>query len=87
MIPTHDSYLVLGHFVAVILFFSVGAYVVKLRDVLLVTAERGGSGEPDGPWGGRWAAPVTNLCHCLLSNGGQVPKLISHELWMTASRG
>ena len=38
MIPTHDGYLVLGYVVAVILFFSVGAYVEKLRDVLLVTA-------------------------------------------------
>jgi len=38
MIPTHDGYLVLGYVVAVILFFSVGAYVAKLRDVLLVTA-------------------------------------------------
>ncbi len=38
MIPTDDGYLALGYVVAVILFFSVGAYVVKLRDVLLVTA-------------------------------------------------
>ena len=38
MIPTHDGFLVLGYVVAVILFFSVGAYVERLRDVLLVTA-------------------------------------------------
>jgi len=37
MIPTHDGYLVLGYVVAAILFFSVGAYVERLRDVLLVT--------------------------------------------------
>jgi signal transduction histidine kinase len=38
LVPTHDGFLVLGYVVAVILFFSVGAYVERLRDVLLVTA-------------------------------------------------
>src|SRR3954471_2262178 len=37
MIPTHDGYLVLGYVVAIILFFSLGAYVPSLRPVLLVT--------------------------------------------------
>src|SRR3954471_2273200 len=38
LIPTHDGFLVLGYVVAAILFFSVGAYLDRLRDVLLVTA-------------------------------------------------
>jgi len=38
LIPTYDGFLVLGYVVAAILFFSAGAYLEKLRDVLLVTA-------------------------------------------------
>src|SRR3954447_290946 len=38
LVPTHDGFLVLGYVVAVILFFSVGAYLDRFRDVLLVTA-------------------------------------------------
>jgi signal transduction histidine kinase len=38
LVPTHDGFLVLGYVVAAILFFSVGAYVERLRVVVLVTA-------------------------------------------------